>query len=109
MSLYEIAKDAARLAQKVDNIELTQKLLDVQNMALEMQEKQLAQQAKQASLEKEIEKLKAMKKLVFAPGEKYLIDPSFPDRPLCPVCTKKLGYEVPMYNESHCSNCKTTF
>lgn len=109
MSLYEVVKDAAKLAQKADNTELIQKLLDAQNMALEMQEKQLVYTSKITSLEQEISLLKEMKKLVFAPGKKYLIDPSHPERPLCPVCTRKYGYEVPMYNRSHCDVCKSSF
>jgi hypothetical protein len=109
MSLYEMVKDAAKLAQKADNIELVQKLLDVQSMSLEMQEKQVMLQTKMAGLEQEITKLKEMKKLIFPEGKKYLIDPESPDRALCPVCTRKLGYEVPMYSKTHCTNCKTTF
>lgn len=38
MSLYELAKDAVTLARQADNIELTQKILDLQSHALEMQE-----------------------------------------------------------------------
>lgn len=109
MSVYDMVKDAAKLAQKADNIELVQKLLDVQNASLEMQERHVKLLEKNTALESEISKLKEMKKLVFPEGEKYLIDPDAPDRPLCPVCTRKFGYEVPMYSESHCANCKTTF
>jgi predicted Zn-ribbon and HTH transcriptional regulator len=109
MSLYEMVKDAANLAQKADNIELVRKLLDVQNIAIEMQEKQLILNTKIEELNNEIKNLKEMKRIIFAEGEKYLIDPAFPDRPLCPVCTRKFGYEVPMYNRSHCSTCKKNF
>lgn len=109
MSLYEMVKDAAKLAQKADNIELVQKLLDVQNISLEMQAKHVTLQTKIVSLEQEVLKLKEMRKLVFAENKKYLIDPEFPDRPLCPVCTRKLGYEVPMYSRTHCETCKANF
>lgn len=61
MSLYEMVKDAASLAQKADNIELVRKLLNVQNMAIEMQEKQLSLNMKIEEQNKEIEKLKEMK------------------------------------------------
>lgn len=38
MSTYDALKDAVKLAQKVDNAELIQRLLDAQKEALEMQE-----------------------------------------------------------------------
>ena len=38
MSLYEFIKDAIKVAQKADNIELYQKLLDIGAQALEMQD-----------------------------------------------------------------------
>lgn len=39
MSLYEMAKDAVSIAQKADNIELIQKLLDIGNEAQILQQK----------------------------------------------------------------------
>ena len=39
MSVYEAAKDALRVAQKADNIELIQKIMNVQKEALDMQDK----------------------------------------------------------------------
>ena len=109
MSLYEAAKDAVKIAQKADNVELLQKLLDVQQQALVMQEKQNELNQRIHAQQKEIEMLRESKKFVLADGKKYLIDPEYPDRQLCPICTKKLGYEVPMYDELYCSVCKTTF
>lgn len=38
MSLYDGLKDAAKIVQKADNIELLQKLLDLEAQALEMQD-----------------------------------------------------------------------
>lgn len=37
MSIYDLLKDAASIAQKADNIDLYRKLLDVSSQALEMQ------------------------------------------------------------------------
>ena len=37
MSLYEGIKDAAKIVQKADNIELYQKLLDLSSQALDLQ------------------------------------------------------------------------
>lgn len=39
MSLYEVIKDAASVAQKADNIELYKILLDVQQQAIEIQQR----------------------------------------------------------------------
>lgn len=50
MGLYDVVKDAAKVAQKADNIELYRILLDVQKMALDMQEEL-------ANLREEVKKL----------------------------------------------------
>lgn len=109
MSLYQATKDAIMIAQKAGNIDLTQKLLDVQKMALDMQEKQQQMKGEIDTLQDRIKGLEALKNLQFAESQNYLINPDHPDRPLCPICTKKLNTEVPMYNESHCTNCSNDF
>jgi hypothetical protein len=109
MGLYEAAKDALKVAQQLDNIELVQRLLDVQKMALDMQEKQQQDNATITSLETEIQDLKAIKKLQFADGHKHLIDPVAPDRPLCPVCSPKNKTPVPLNSIHQCSQCKGVF
>ena len=38
MGVYDLAKDALKLAQQIDNIELQRKILDMQNEALQMVE-----------------------------------------------------------------------
>ena len=105
MGLYEAAKDALTVAQKADNIELVQKLLDVQKMALDMQEKQQEQHQKIIGLEKEIESLKDASKYTFAKDGNWIVDPKYPERKLCPLCTKKHGTPVPL-DGSYCRQCK---
>lgn len=110
MGLYEAAKDALKVAQSADNVELVQKLLDVQKMALDMQEKQQELQSKAASLEAENNALKESKKYSFEPGRSWLIDPDEPRRKLCPVCTAKLKSPVPVFSSSgYCGQCKGYF
>lgn len=106
MGVYEAAKDALKVAQKADNIELVQKLLDVQKMALDMQEKMQEQQNKIIELQKENEILSETKKYVLAPGKTCLIDPEHPERPLCPVCTMKLKTPAPLNAGVYCPQCK---
>lgn len=105
MSLYDAAKDALKLAQKLDNSELVQKILDVQSQALDMQEKQFEYVKQISSLQEENNRLKELKKFELAQGRNYLIDPDKPSRELCPLCTKKYGTEVPL-NGYYCGQCK---
>jgi hypothetical protein len=107
MSLYEAAKDALKVAQKADNVELIQKLLDVQQMALDMQEKQLKLNSRIIDLEKENAALQEAKKFVFAKGRTYMIDPEEPERTLCPVCTMENKFAFPLIQDNNwCSACK---
>ena len=105
MSLYEAAKDALKLAQKADNAELVQKILDVQLQALDMQEKQFELVKRTSKLEEENKKLKELKKYIFADGKNYWIDPEAPERRLCPLCTKKNETPVPL-DGYYCRQCK---
>lgn len=102
MSLYEVAKDAVKLAQQLDNVELTQKLLDVQKQSLDLLDEN-------SKLKKEIEALKEAKKFVFAENHNYLVDPASPNRALCPACTKKLCTEVPLAASGYCEQCKSFY
>ena len=52
MSLYEGIKDAAKIVQKADNIELYQKLLDLSSQALDLQAQIQKLTGKIASLKK---------------------------------------------------------
>lgn len=105
MSLYDAAKDALKLAQKADNAELVQKILDVQSQALDMQKKQFEYVKQISNLEEENKKLKELKKFDFAENKNYFIDPDFPDRKLCPLCTKKFQTPIPLEGY-YCRQCK---
>lgn len=104
--MYEVVKDALKVAQKADNIELVQKLFDIQKQALDMQEKQQALNQTINELTSEISELKEAKKYVFAEGRNYLIDPGTPTRKLCPFCTQKHRIAVPLDRGRNCQQCK---
>lgn len=57
MSLYDAAKDAFKLAQKSNDAELIQKIIEVQKDALDMQDKQQRMQTKIGELEAEVKSL----------------------------------------------------
>lgn len=109
MSLYDAAKDAVKLAQKVDNVELIQQLLEVQQQALDMQEKQQLLHSKISSLEKENDELKSIKRFVFASEHNYLVDPEDMTRKLCPVCTPKNRAATPVLSNGYCAQCKGSY
>lgn len=93
MSLYEVAKDAVKIAQKADNIELVQKILDIQEAALDMQEKI---QTKNEIIEKLNKQNEELRLKLETKGE-YILDKSVywrhddKDRmqPYCPTCYAK--------------------
>ncbi len=107
MGLYEAAKDALKVAQSADNVELVQKLLDVQKMALDMQEKQQELQTRITKLENEKEALKTKKKYQYADGHNWMIDPGNPSIKLCPTCLNRDGFENPMENDGGGGYCRT--
>ena len=112
MSLYDAAKDALKLAQKADNAELVQKILDVQSQALEMQEKQFELHKTVDEQRHEIESLKEKKKYAYEEGHSWCIDPSRPDLRLCPVCLNRDNFENPMQRngtEGYCGTCRKSF
>jgi hypothetical protein len=102
MSLYDMAKDAAKLAQKADNSELFQKLLEVQQQALEMQEKLQKKN-------EEIEKLKTENEILssaLTTQDDYVLgksvwwraDDQAHEQPYCPTC-KANGKILPMQKD----------
>jgi hypothetical protein len=112
MSLYDAAKDALKVAQKADNIELIEKLLDVQKQALDMQEKQQEQNAKISQLQAENESLKKRKQYKYDEGHTWMIDPANPTVKLCPVCINRDGFENPtvdVYGNQYCATCGKKF
>ncbi len=92
-----------------DNIELVTSLIDAQKLMLDMQEEKQILKDKITKLEKEVELLKEYKKYDFADKHQYFIDPSSPDRPLCPICTVKLRAPAPLINGEYCSRCKVSY
>ncbi|MDO8265672.1 MAG: hypothetical protein Q7T41_01865 [Candidatus Saccharibacteria bacterium] len=105
MGVYEAAKDALKIAQKADNAELVQKILDVQEQALNMQEKQINYLKTIDDLERKIKSLEEQKKFTFPEGSNYLVDPDSPERKLCPICTKTKNTAVPL-DGYYCRQCK---
>ncbi len=99
MSLYEAAKDAVKIAQKADNIELVQKVLDVQKEALDMQEKMQRKNDEIATLRQNLKLLE----LEIREKGNYVLEKSVywktddVDRaqPYCPTCHSK-GIVLPM-------------
>jgi hypothetical protein len=55
MSLYDMAKDAFKLAQSSDNIELIQKILDVQQQALAQQEEVIRLRTENSALRAQLD------------------------------------------------------
>lgn len=108
MSLYDAAKDAVKIAQKADNAELVKKLLDVQQQALDMQEKQFELNKKVEDQGKIITDLKTSKKYVYEAGHNWMIDPKNPEIKLCPVCLNRDSFENPLERAgSHPAYCRT--
>lgn len=60
MGLYDMVKDAASLASKLQNIELTSLLMDIQQNALDMQDQLYQLQRKNQELQDEITELNAL-------------------------------------------------
>lgn len=111
MGAYDLLKDAAKAAQKADNIELYQYIMDAQQAVLDLQEKQQNLQSKIVDLEKQNEKLKAKSNYVYEQGHDWMIDPGNPDMRLCPVCLNRDGFENPLPPDRgdgcrYCSTCK---
>lgn len=91
-------KEVAKVLRAADKINEYQTILDAQ-------EKLLEQNETIAKLKKEIAELKELEKLIFAEDEKFLIDPKFPNRHLCPLCTKKLSTALPLDDDNYCHQC----
>lgn len=83
MGIYDVLKDAVKVARQVDNIDLAQTLMDVQQAALDQQaEVQLLRERV-----KELEAELALTESLEFDGKAYLLrrDPDDPAK-LCPKC-----------------------
>jgi hypothetical protein len=99
MGMYEVIKDAAKAAQKADNIDLYKTLLDAQQMALDTQEKLQNCATKISKLEAVNEELRkriaAKDSYVLENHVYWKIDDENRTQPFCPTCMAK-GLEIPM-------------
>ena len=119
MSIYEAFKDAIGLAKKIENVELYQKLIDLQGQTLEIQSANVEMQQKINFLESENKHLKEMQK---ANAEDVVFDNKNPFFTLksednkikyCSNCWRKNGEKVqfssPNGLHNVCPVCKTIF
>lgn len=110
MSFYDAAKDALKLAQKADNIELVQKIMDIQSAALDMQNQLQTKNEEIFTLKEMIRTSENKKKYIYEEPHRWMIDPSKTDIKLCPTCLNRDGFESPLGNPGHaghryCGNC----
>lgn len=112
MGFYEAAKDALTIARKADNIELVQKIMDIQSEALEMQHNLQEKNEEVMKLKETIRSLEERKKYMYEEGHKWYIDPKSPDIKFCPTCLNRDGFESPLgtlYDgHRYCGNCKNS-
>ena len=112
MGLYEGLKDAMKVAQKADNIDLYKKLLDLGQEAIDLQEenRKLKEENYELRKEKDLEN-----KIVFHKTQE--IDSSHKEHPYitlnddpkeiryCAICWGRDKKLVPMYDELNCIVC----
>lgn len=109
MGLYEALKDLAKVIQRMDNIEVTQKLMDVQMQAGELIEEAhvLRDKVRQLETRSQIEQ-----SLVFEDDVYYRrLSKGGEDGPFCSKCwdvTKALVRLHTRENWWFCPNCNTT-
>lgn len=93
MSVYDMAKDAVKIAQKADNIELVKKILDIQKEALEMQDTIRGKNEEIGVLRSEINKLEDIiatrDAYVLDRGVYWLVSDMEHEQPFCPTCKAK--------------------
>lgn len=111
MGVYDAAKDALKVAQQLDNVELVKKLLDVQRDALDLQEKYQTASRKIIVLEDEVKELKKTTTLEQEIGHQWLFDPANPSVKLCMVCATRDQFKSPLmstsYASKYCNICKS--
>ena len=108
MGLFEGIKDVAGIIQKIDNIELYQKILDIEAQALEQQE----ELAKLKAENRELKGLKDISNKIERHHSLYLTLNGDPQKlPYCSHCwdsEQKLIQVEPRSNNEHyfCPHCK---
>ncbi|MDD4594715.1 MAG: hypothetical protein PHY33_06360 [Methanobacteriaceae archaeon] len=109
MSLYEGIKDVASIVQKADNIELYEKLLDLQRDALDILDENKSLKERIRELENN---LNIEEKLLFKDNAYYLEQKDKePDGPFCSVCWDRDKKLIRLHFDSgtryDCNVCKT--
>lgn len=112
MAIYDFIKDAIGVAQKADNIDLYKKLLDIGQMALDLQNEN-------SELKKQIEDLKRTedfeKDVIRQIEPYYTLKSDGEDSKLyyCATCLGKDRIKIQMYYDGEsklsCPLCKTSF
>ena len=113
MRLYEAAKDALKVAQQADNVDLIQKLLDVQKGALEMQHQIQIKNEEVLVLTQNVRDLQERKKYIYEDSYRWLIASEKPEIKLCPTCMNRDNFESPLGPVSdmgyrYWGNCKNS-
>lgn len=113
MTLLDNAKDLARLVQQLDNVEITQKVIDLQRDALEMQE-ELFRVKEELRKSRDAEERDS--KLVIRGGMYRLDDPYIHESRRGPFCTKCKDVDEKLValkgsqkQGFWCPHCKTQF
>jgi hypothetical protein len=98
MGVIDTAKEAVQLVQKIDNIELYQKILDLQSDALKIVEENSTLRGKV----KELEQAFAVKDtLVFEDNAYFVIKESSKEGPYCTLCWDKDRTLVRKHKDDH--------
>ena len=98
MGVIDTAKDAVQLVQKIDNIELYRKILDLQADALKMVE----ENGKLRDRIKELEAAFVIKDtLVFEDNHYFVVKDGTKDGPYCTLCWDKELNLVRKHKDSH--------
>jgi hypothetical protein len=98
MSVIDTAKEAVMLVQKIDNIELYRKILDLQSDALKMVE----ENGKLKEEIKELEKAFQIKdQLIFENNHYYVLKDDSKDGPYCTYCWDKDRKLVRLHKDDH--------
>lgn len=90
MGVYELAKDVLKVAQRVDNVELVEKILDLQKGVIDMQDEMLLKSKRINTLEDQIKDLRKQisqkEELILHKGVYWKKDDEQHQQPYCPVC-----------------------
>lgn len=117
MGLIDYLKDAAKLAQELNRMDLYQDLLSAQEEVADLRTELLLLREENADL---VSKLQIKESLTFEKGVYWIRDDDMTDQkdatPVCPTCwdSKKLLMRLKLHTFAnstsvHCHNCKGNF